>query len=65
MSVTYLARIQALKSFETLQAGDMMDVVLDERWAHLIASDYVRLVFRWQLPDTPSDSTDSKSESSP
>jgi hypothetical protein len=43
----------------------MLDVVLDERWAHLIANDYVRLVFRWQLPDTPSDSTDSKSRSFP
>jgi hypothetical protein len=58
----WLARIQALKSFETMMAGDMLDVVLDERWAHLIANDYVRLVDRW---DIPSASTDSKSESNP
>lgn len=49
--VYWMARVQALKSFEGLMAGDVVEVELTERWAHLIASDYVRLVDRWPLPD--------------
>jgi hypothetical protein len=45
----WIVRITALKSFEQLTEGDSTVVVLDERWAHLIANDYVRLVEKWPL----------------
>lgn len=63
----YVARLEALKSFDSLAVGDMLDVILDERWAHLIANDYVRMVGRWPLeppPDITYGWTSSRPESS-
>lgn len=64
MPVTWCVVLVALKSFDSVAAGDILNVELTERWAHLIASDYVRLVDRWPLPDTQSASTSSSAESS-
>ncbi len=60
MTTGWYARLLALKSFETHQAGDIVVVVLNERWAHLIANDYMRLVDRWPISPTPYESTNSR-----
>ena len=57
---TFLARLEALKNFDQFAVGDMIDVILDERWAHLIANDYMKIVTRWPIPPTPSESTNSQ-----
>lgn len=51
----WLARLQALKNFDQFAVGDMIDVVLEERWAHLVAGDYMRIVQRWQISPIPSE----------
>ena len=58
--MTWAAKLIALKSFEGIQAGDTVEVVLDERWAHLVANDYMRMVDRWQISPTPFESTSSQ-----
>lgn len=60
----WVANLIALKSFEVYSEGDTICVVLDERWAHLIANDYARLVDRWPLV-TPFALTDSRFASNP
>jgi hypothetical protein len=60
----WVANLVILKSFENWLEHDTIRVVLDERWAHLIASDYVRVVNKWPLV-TPFASIDSKFKSSP
>jgi hypothetical protein len=45
----WVANLVIMKSFEYYTEGDTICVVLDERWAHLIANDYARLVDRWPL----------------
>lgn len=47
MSLMWIAKVQALKSFDSYVVGEYYVVQLTERWAHLIANDYVRLVDRW------------------
>jgi hypothetical protein len=55
----WVANLLILKSFELWTEGELVCVVIDERWAHLIASDYARVVDRWPLV-TPFASIDSK-----
>jgi hypothetical protein len=55
----WVANLVIMKSFEYHTEGDTICVVLDERWAHLIANDYARLVDRWPLV-TPFGSTVSR-----
>jgi hypothetical protein len=58
----WVANLVILKSFEVFAEGDTICVVLDERWAHLIANDYARLVDKWPLV-TPFASIGSKYKS--
>jgi hypothetical protein len=60
----WVANLLILKSFEMYTENDLICVVIDERWAHLIASDYARVVDRWPLV-TPFALIDSKYKSSP
>jgi hypothetical protein len=60
----WVANLLILKSFEVWTEGELICVVIDERWAHLIASDYARVVDRWPLV-TPFALTDSKYRPSP
>lgn len=60
----WMAKLQALKSFESVTEGEIFYAVLDERWAHLVANDYVRLVDKWPLV-TQFALTDSKYKLSP
>jgi hypothetical protein len=48
-------RLEALKNFDQFAVGDRIDAILDERWAHLVASDYMRIVGRWQILPTGSE----------
>lgn len=44
------ALLLALKAFEGHAEGDLFYVQLDERWAHLAANDYVRVMSKWLRP---------------
>jgi hypothetical protein len=50
MSMTlWWCLITPLKDFDDYHIGQVYSVELTERWAHLIASDYVRLLQKWPL----------------
>lgn len=53
MPVMWWCLVTPLKDFDDYCIGQVYSVELTERWAHLIASDYVRLLQKWLL-DPPS-----------